>query len=189
MELSLPILSVLVWFPISAGIVVLLLGSDGSAVVGKFVALAASILTFAVSILLYTGFDITTANMQFVEQIPWIERFQADYYLGVDGISMPLVLLTTFLTPIVVIAGWEVIRVWPAQYFAAFLFLEGLMIGVFAALDGLLFYVFWEAMLVLGEMMLGVLGGGGGALWRDVGVLRGEVTKAVGPRRKPSSIQ
>ncbi len=159
MELSLPILSVLVWFPILAGIVVLLLGSDESAVVGKFVALAASILTFAVSIFLYTGFDITTANMQFVEQIPWIERFQADYYLGVDGISMPLVLLTTFLTPIVVIAGWEVIRVRPAQYFAAFLFLEGLMIGVFAALDGLLFYVFWEAMLVPMFIIIGVWGG------------------------------
>ena len=159
MDLDLPILSFLIWLPIFAAVIVLWLGSLNQAEVGKSVALAASLFTFAASILLYTGFDATTASMQFVERVAWIERFRADYYLGVDGISMPLVLLTTFLTPIVIIAGWEVIRVQPTQYFAAFLLLEGLMVGVFAALDGLLFYVFWEAMLVPMFLIIGVWGG------------------------------
>ena len=97
--------------------------------------------------------------MQFVESVPWITRFGANYALGVDGISMPLVLLTTFLTPIVVIAGWEVIEMRPAQYFAAFLILEGLMVGTFAATDALLFYVFWEAMLVPMFIIIGIWGG------------------------------
>jgi len=155
-----PILSVLVWLPIAAGILVLVLGSaEEGARRGKITALAASILTFLLSIPLYSGFDIATANMQFVEQVSWIARFDAYYHLGLDGISLPLVLLTTFLTPLVVIAGWEVIELRPAQYFAAFLFLEGLMIGVFASLDGLLFYVFWEAMLVPMFIIIGVWGG------------------------------
>jgi len=159
MELDFPVLSFLIWLPIFSAVIVLWLGSLGQTEVGKFVALAASLFTFAASILLYTGFDVATANMQFVEKATWIERFRADYYLGVDGISMPLVLLTTFLTPIVIIAGWEVIRVRPTQYFAAFLLLEGLMVGVFAALDGLLFYVFWEAMLVPMFLIIGLWGG------------------------------
>ena len=116
-------------------------------------------LTFVLSIPLYVGFDASTADMQFVERIPWIEAFRVEYFLGVDGFSMPLILLTTFLTPIVVLAGWEVIKVRAAQYFAAFLILEGLMIGVFSALDGLLFYVFWEAMLVPMFVIIGVWGG------------------------------
>ena len=159
MELDLPVLSFIIWLPIFSAVIVLWLGSLGQAEIGKFVALAASLFTFAASILLYTGFDIATANMQFVEKATWIERFRADYYLGVDGISMPLVLLTTFLTPIVIIAGWEIIRVRSTQYFAAFLLLEGLMVGVFSALDGLLFYVFWEAMLVPMFLIIGVWGG------------------------------
>ena len=97
--------------------------------------------------------------MQFVERVPWIRAFNVEYYLGVDGFSMPLILLTTFLTPIVVLAGWEVIEKRTAQYFAAFLILEGLMVGVFAALDGLLFYVFWEAMLIPMFIIIGVWGG------------------------------
>ena len=97
--------------------------------------------------------------MQFVERISWIAAFDAYYHLGVDGISLPLILLTTFLTPLVVIAGWEVVKKQPSQYFAAFLFLEGLMIGVFASLDALLFYVFWEAMLVPMFIIIGVWGG------------------------------
>ena len=138
---ELPILSILIWLPIAAGVLVLALGSaEEGARRGKIVALVASVATFVFSLPLYGGFDIGTASMQFVEQAPWIARFDAFYYLGVDGISLPLVLLTTFLTPLVVIAGWEVIKLRPAQYFAAFLFLEGLMIGVFASLDALLFY-------------------------------------------------
>jgi NADH-quinone oxidoreductase subunit M len=157
--MTLPLLSVLVWLPILGGIVVLLLGSDERTTLGKQVALGTSILTFIVSIPLFTRFDITTGSMQFVESVAWIPRFNAMYALGVDGISMPLVLLTTFLTPIVIIAGWQVIKTRPAQYFAAFLILEGLMIGVFAALDALLFYVFWEAMLVPMFIIIGIWGG------------------------------
>ena len=157
--MSVPLLSIVVWLPIAGAVAVLLLGSTERAPLGKQVALGTSILTFILSIPLYTGFDITTADMQFVENVPWIRRFDAFYALGVDGISMPLIILTTFLTPIVVIAGWQVIKLRPAQYFASFLMLEGLMIGVFAATDALLFYVFWEAMLVPMFIIIGVWGG------------------------------
>ena len=115
--------------------------------------------TFAVSVLLWREFDPSTAAMQFVEQQPWIGAFNAWYTLGVDGISMPLIVLTAFITPLVVIAGWTVIEKRPAQYFAAFLIIEGLMIGVFAALDALLFYFFWEAMLIPMFLIIGVWGG------------------------------
>src|SRR5690606_26113189 len=141
--MDLPILSIVIWLPIAAGVLILALGSE-RALLGKQIALAASVLTFIASIPLFTGFDTSTADLQFVERAGWIERFNAYYHLGVDGISMPLILLTTFLTPLVVIAGWEVIKLRPAQYFAAFLMLEGMMIGVFAAVDALVFYVFWE---------------------------------------------
>ena len=156
---GLPLLSILIWWPIVGGVAVLALGSNERAGMGKLVALIVSVLTFALSVFLYVDFDLTTAQMQFVEQVPWITRFNANYYLGLDGISLPLILLTTFLTPLVVLAGWEVIQLRPAQYFASFLILEGLMIGVFAALDGLLFYVFWEAMLVPMFLIIGVWGG------------------------------
>src|SRR5262245_53489904 len=154
-----PILSVIVWLPILGGIAVLLIGSGERAQLGKQVALGTSILTFVLSIPLFDLELFKTAGMQFVENLPWIERFNADYALGVDGISMPLVLLTTFLTPFVVIAGWKVIETRPSQYFAAFLILEGLMIGTFAATDALLFYVFWEAMLVPMFIIIGIWGG------------------------------
>jgi NADH-quinone oxidoreductase subunit M len=153
-----PLLSIIVWLPIFGGIAVLALGSARPQL-GKQIALGVSIVTFALSVPLWTGFDASSAAMQFVEKVPWIERFSAFYALGVDGISMPLVLLTTFLTPLVVVAGWEVIETRPAQYFAAFLILEGLMIGTFAATDALLFYVFWEAMLVPMFIIIGVWGG------------------------------
>ena len=147
------LLSILVWLPIVGGVALLAIGDDGDATSARagtmrWAALAISVVTFVLSIGLYTGFDTTTADMQFVERISWIPVIDVWYYLGVDGLSAPLILLTTFITPLVVIAGWEVIRTRPAQYFAAFLILEGLMNGVFSALDGLLFYVFWEAMLV-----------------------------------------
>ena len=155
-----PILSALVWLPILAGIAVLALGSsEAGARRGKLVSLVASTVVFILSLPLYFGFDVTTAEMQFLERVSWIERFNVYYHLGLDGISLPLVLLTTLLTPLVVLAGWRVIQLRPAQYFAAFLFMEGLMIGVFAALDGLLFYVFWEAMLVPMFIIIGVWGG------------------------------
>jgi NADH-quinone oxidoreductase subunit M len=157
--MKLPLLSFLIWLPIAGAILVLLLGSGARTQLGKQVALGVSILTFVLSIPLYTRFDQSTAAMQFVEHVPWIMRFKAYYGLGVDGISMPLVLLTTFLTPLVVIAGWQVIKLRPAQYFASFLLLEGMMIGVFAATDALLFYIFWEAMLVPMFLIIGIWGG------------------------------
>jgi len=104
-------------------------------------------------------FDVSTAEMQFVEHAPWITLFDIYYYLGVDGISMPLILLTTFITIFVVLAGWEVIQYKPAKYMAAFLIMEGVMVGVFAALDAMLFYVFWEAMLIPMFLIIGIWGG------------------------------
>ena len=158
------ILSLLIWLPIFGGIAVLLFGDAGDSKSTKagsmrWLALAISLAAFVLSLLLYGNFDTTTAAMQFVEKTSWIDALNVEYYLGVDGISAPLILLTTFITPLVIIAGWETIKVRPAQYFAAFLILEGLMIGVFSALDGLLFYVMWEAMLVPMFLIIGIWGG------------------------------
>jgi NADH-quinone oxidoreductase subunit M len=155
---SLPILSLTIWLPIIGGIAVLGSG-DKVPNVSKWAALVFAVLTFLVSIVLWTGFDSTTAAMQFVEHAPWIGTFNVYYYLGVDGISMPLIILTTFMTIFVIIAGWEVIQYKPSQYMAAFLIMEGVMVGVFAALDAILFYVFWEAMLIPMFIVIGVWGG------------------------------
>ncbi len=152
------LLSVLIWLPILAGVVVLLLG-ERSVVIGRWVALLAAIATFLISIPAYTGFDTGTASMQFVEKLSWIPSLNAFYALGLDGISLPLVLLTTFMTIFVLIAGWVVIEQRAAQYYAAFLIMEGLMIGVFSATDALLFYFFWEAMLIPMFLIIGIWGG------------------------------
>ena len=152
------LLSILIWLPIGAGVLVLLLG-DRSIVIGRWVALAASLTTLACAVPLWTHFDTTTANLQFPELLAWIPRFKAYYALGVDGISLPLIVLTAFMTVPVVIAGWTVIEARPAQYYAAFLIMEGLMIGVFAATDALLFYFFWEAMLIPMFLIIGIWGG------------------------------
>ena len=164
MDLSQHILSLLIWTPIFGGVAVLLAGDGGDvdssrAGMMRYLTLAVSLVTVALSAFLYTSFDSTTATMQFVERFDWIGALNVDYFIGVDGISVPLILLTAFITPLVVIAGWDTIKTRSAQYFAAFLILEGLMIGVFAALDGLLFYVFWEAMLVPMFLIIGVWGG------------------------------
>ncbi|HTT02137.1 MAG TPA: NADH-quinone oxidoreductase subunit M [Steroidobacteraceae bacterium] len=155
---GLDLLSVLIWLPILAGIVVLLLG-DRSIVLGRWLALAASLLTLLASLPLLAAFNTATPAFQFVQRRTWIPAFHADYYLGVDGISLPLIVLTAFMTVPVVIAGWRVIVNRPAQYYAAFLIMEGLMIGVFAALDSLLFYFFWEAMLIPMFLIIGIWGG------------------------------
>jgi len=152
------LLSILIWFPILGGVVVLALG-NGRVSLARWVAMVTSVATLTLSVSLYTGFDLTTASFQFVEQIPWIPAFNATYYLGIDGISLPLVLLTTFVTVMVVIAGWTVITERPAQYFSAFLIMEGLMVGVFSALDGLLFYFFWEAIMIPMFLIIGIWGG------------------------------
>jgi len=155
---NLPLLSLVIWLPIIGGIVVLF-ASRGEAGLQRMLALAFSVATFLISIPLYTEFDNTTFGMQFVHSTSWIPSFNVNYSLGVDGFSMPLILLTTFFTVIVVIAGWEVIKKHVAQYMAAFLIMEGLMNGVFAALDSVLFYVFWEALLIPMFIIIGVWGG------------------------------
>jgi NADH-quinone oxidoreductase subunit M len=158
MQFDWPILSVLIWLPIAGGVATLALG-ERAIVLGRWIALVTTAVTFGISTLLYTGFDSSTAQMQFVEELAWIPAFNALYALGVDGIAMPLIILTTFITPLVVISAWTVIEKKPAQYYASFLILEGLMIGVFASLDALLFYVFWEAMLIPMFIIIGVWGG------------------------------
>ncbi|MDS4041073.1 MAG: NADH-quinone oxidoreductase subunit M [Candidatus Competibacter sp.] len=155
---ELPLLSLVIWFPILGGIAVLFVGDDNP-VRAKALALTVAIVTFLIGIPLFTLFDSSTAAMQFQEFIPWIPALSVNYHLGVDGFSMPLILLTAFMTVLVVIAGWEVVQYRVAQYMAAFLIMEGLMIGVFAALDAILFYVFFEAMLIPMFLIIGIWGG------------------------------
>jgi len=152
------LLSLLIWLPIIAGFFVISLGNERANTV-RWVSVAASILVFVMSLTLYTEFDSTTHLMQFEEKTSWISQFNIYYHLGVDGISMPLIILTTFSTILVIIAGWEVIQTRPAHYMAAFLMMEGLIIGVFSALDAILFYAFWEASLIPMLLIIGVWGG------------------------------
>ncbi len=154
-----PWLTLAIFVPIVAGLVVLLVGRDEKPELTRVLSLVGAVLGFLVTIPLYTGFDPYTANMQFVELTPWIESFSVNYHLGIDGISLWFVLLTAFITIIVVLAGWEVITNRVAQYMGAFLILSGLMIGVFAALDAMLFYVFFEATLIPMYLIIGVWGG------------------------------
>lgn len=155
---ELPLLSFVIWFPILGGIAVLFVGDDSPAR-AKTLALTVAILTFLISLPLFGLFDPSTAAMQFQEFLPWIPALSVNYHVGVDGFSMPLILLTAFMTVLVVIAGWEVIQYRISQYMAAFLIMEGLMIGVFAALDAILFYVFFEAMLIPMFLIIGIWGG------------------------------
>jgi NADH-quinone oxidoreductase subunit M len=154
------ILSLTIWVPIVAGLLVLATGSDDRSADGqRTLALLGAILGFAVSVPLWTGFEADTAAMQFEEVATWIPAFNIHYHLGVDGISMPFVLLNSFTTILVVLAGWQVIRTKVAQYMAAFLIQSGLINGVFASLDGVLFYVFFEAMLIPLYLIIGMWGG------------------------------
>jgi len=153
------LLSLAIWMPIAFGIVLLALGRDSQARAVRWLALVGSIASFLVTLPLYSGFQLGSSAMQFVEKASWIERFNVHYHLGVDGISLWLVLLTAFINVIVVIAGWEVITRKVNQYMAAFLILSGLMIGVFSALDGILFYVFFEATLIPMYLIIGIWGG------------------------------
>lgn len=153
------LLSLAIWTPIIFGVVLLALGRDDQARVVRWVALIGALVSFLVTLPLYGSFEIGTAAMQFVEKTPWIGRFNVNYHLGVDGISLWFVLLTAFINVVVVIAGWEVITKRVNQYMGAFLILSGLMIGVFSALDGLLFYVFFEATLIPMYLIIGIWGG------------------------------
>ena len=152
------LLSMLIWLPVGAGLGVLLLG-DRNILAGRWLALLASLATLALTVPLWAAFDAGSAVPQLTERLPWIPRFDAWYALGVDGISLPLIVLTAFMTVPVVIAGWTVIETRPAEYYAAFLIMEGLMIGVFSATDALLFYFFWEAMLIPMFLIIGIWGG------------------------------
>jgi NADH-quinone oxidoreductase subunit M len=153
------LLSLAIWMPIAFGVVLLALGRDSQARAVRWLALVGSVASFLVTLPLYSGFQLGSSAMQFVEKASWIERFNVHYHLGVDGISLWLVLLTAFINVIVVIAGWEVITRKVNQYMAAFLILSGLMIGVFSAMDGILFYVFFEATLIPMYLIIGIWGG------------------------------
>ena len=154
-----PLLSVAIWLPILFGVLVLATGNDRNAPMARLIALLGAVLGFLVTIPLYTGFDKMTSLMQFVEMRSWIPRFNIHYHLGVDGISVLFILLNSFFTPLVVLAGWKVIEKRVAQYMAAFLIMSGIVNGVFASLDAMLFYVFWEAMLIPMFIIIGVWGG------------------------------
>ena len=154
-----PLISLVIWLPILIGILVFATGGDNNARLAKWVALIGSIMGLLVAIPLYMQFDPTMVGMQFVEYHTWIERFNIHYHLGIDGISMPLILLNCFITPLVVIAGWQVISNRVSQYMGAFLVMSGIVNGVFSSLDAILFYVFWEASLIPMFLIIGVWGG------------------------------
>jgi NADH-quinone oxidoreductase subunit M len=152
------LLSLLIWLPIFSGILVIFIGNN-RANTARWVSVIISILVFMMSLSLYTGFDSSTHLMQFVEKSSWISQFNIHYHIGVDGISIPLIILTTFSTILVIVAGWEVITRRCAHYMAAFLMMEGLIIGVFSSLDAILFYAFWEASLIPMLLIIGIWGG------------------------------
>ena len=159
MQSTIPFLSLAIWVPIAFGILVLAVGRDDKAAQTRALALAGALISLLITLPLVAGFDAAAHGMQFVEKTPWIGRFNIFYALGIDGISLWFIPLTAFITVIVVIAGWEVIQQRVAQYMGAFLILSGVMIGVFCALDGMLFYVFFEATLIPMFIIIGVWGG------------------------------
>ena len=150
-----PILSIIIWLTIIGGLVVLFAGDERC----RPIALAISVVAFLFSLPLYFGFDTSTAAMQFVENVAWLPSFDIYYSLGVDGIAMPLIILTTFINVIVVISAWEVIKDKPAMYLSSFLIMTGFMVGVFAATDAILFYIFFEATLIPMFLIIGIWGG------------------------------
>ncbi len=154
-----PLLSLVIWLPIISGLIVLAIGSDRNPLLARWLSLVGSIIGFIVALPLYMRFDPTLSTMQFVENHVWFERLNVHYHVGIDGISMPLILLNCFITPLIVIAGWEVIRERVSQYLGAFLIMSGIVNGVFASLDAVLFYTFWEASLIPMFIIIGVWGG------------------------------
>ena len=154
-----PWLSLLIWLPIVGAVAVVAVGKNRATQLARWLALGFSLATFIVSMIVYRLFDVTSGAFQLTEHGAWVDAFNINYSIGIDGISLPLVLLTTFLTVLVVIAGWKVIQYRVSHYLAAFLLLEGLMIGVFSALDAVLFYIFWEGMLIPMFLIIGIWGG------------------------------
>ena len=156
---ALPLLSLAIWIPIFFGLAVLATGSDRNAPTARVIALVGAVLGFLITIPLYTGFSTALGGFQYVQKVEWIDAFNVHYHLGIDGISLLLLLLNSFTTVLVVIAAWEIIQKKVAQYMASFLILSGLMNGVFCALDALLFYVFFEATLIPMFIIIGLWGG------------------------------
>ncbi|HEY8010134.1 MAG TPA: NADH-quinone oxidoreductase subunit M [Rudaea sp.] len=157
MQSAFPLLTLLIWLPIAGAAVVLLFGERANT--ARWLALAIAVVTLVASVPLLTGYDAGAGTMQFVENTVWIGAIHANYHLGVDGISVALIVLTTFVTVLVILGAWEAVQTRVSQYLAAFLVLEGVMIGVFAAMDALLFYVFFEGMLIPMFIIIGVWGG------------------------------
>lgn len=155
---NIPLLSLLIWLPMVGAGLILMTGGDKNANKARYIAMTISLVSLALCVPLYMGFNVNTAHMQFVEKVTWIPIYGVNYYLGVDGISMPLVILTTLTTVIVIMASWNSIHEKVAQYMAAFMVMQGMMVGVFSALDAMLFYVFWEAMLIPVYLSIGVWG-------------------------------
>ncbi|UCE30138.1 MAG: NADH-quinone oxidoreductase subunit M [Burkholderiales bacterium] len=154
-----PYLTLAIWIPILFGVFLLAYGRDENAGAVRAIALVGALIGLLATLPLYLGFDTASASMQFVERMPWIDALDSFYALGVDGLSVWFVILTAFITVVVVIAGWQVVEERVAQYMAAFLILSGIMIGVFCATDGLLFYVFFEATLIPMYIIIGAWGG------------------------------
>ena len=158
MLLEKSILSLLIWLPIAGGMLALVLGGGANAERARVIALITAVLSLALCIPLYFGFDVATPVMQFQERYPWIPAYNIQYALGIDGISLTLIILANYTTLLVVLAGWQTIKVRVAQYMAAFLIMQGMMVGVFASLDSILFYVFWEGMLIPMYLSIGIWG-------------------------------
>ena len=159
MSADFPILSIAIWLPILGGLWIIFAGHSVNHQAVRNDSILFAVATFVVSLMLWNAFDNGTAQMQFVERMQWIEPFGIEYHIGIDGIALPLILLTSFTTVLVVLASWVVIKDRLAMYMGAFLILEGLMIGVFCALDAILFYLFWEAMLIPMFLIIGIWGG------------------------------
>lgn len=158
MVYHLPILSILIWLPVLGAILTLLLNNDAHPNRARVIALITSLITLALCVPLYLGFDLNTYVMQFQEHFDWIPSYGIHYDLGVDGISMPLVILTCYTTLLVILASWTMIHSKVAQYLAAFLVMQGMVTGVFCAIDSILFYLFWEAMLIPMYLSIGIWG-------------------------------
>ncbi len=155
---NLPLLSLMIWIPILGGIMVLMTGNDKHATQARIIAIIIALINMALCIPLYLGFNTHTAAMQFTEHLNWINAFHIHYDLGVDGISLPLIILTNYTTLLVILASWETIHEKVAQYVAAFLVMQGMVVGVFASLDSILFYLFWEGMLIPMYLSIGIWG-------------------------------
>jgi len=154
-----PLLSLLIWLPILGGLLLLGFTAPRFERCARWGSLVIASVSLVLSGVLYAGFDTTTAIMQFQENVMWVDALNIHYALGIDGIALPLILLTNFCSVLVVIAGWEVIQQRVAQYYAAFLIMQGILCGVFAATDAILFYVFFEAMLIPMFLIIGIWGG------------------------------